>query len=102
MEQLTVHSLVCRDDFDTILDITKCKTKADWGADPMQGVETKVKSAFTRSLNKSGLPVRCTIMVEDGKKSKGKKAATRPVDTGEDSMGGEIAEVPPLIVDADV
>ena len=84
---------LCRDDFDTILDITKCKTKAAWGADPMQGVETKVKSAFTRSFNKAGLPVRCTIMVEDGKKSKGKKAAPPPVDIGEDAPGGEIAEV---------
>lgn len=83
----------CREDFDTILDITKCKTKSTWGADPMQGVETKVKSAFTRSFNKAGLPVRCTIMVEDGKKSKGKKAAPPPVDTGDDAPGGEIAEV---------
>lgn len=82
-----------REDFDTIMDITKCKTKAGWGADPMQGVETKVKSAFTRSFNKAGLPVRCTIMVEDGKKSKGKKAAPAPVDTGDDAIGGEIAEV---------
>lgn len=58
----------------------------------MQGVESKTKAAFTRSFNKSGLPVRCTIMVEDGKKSKGKKAAA-PVDTGDDALGGEIAEV---------
>jgi hypothetical protein len=84
---------LCREDFETILDITKCKTKDGWGADPMQGVETKVKSAFTRSFNKAGLPVRCTIMVEDAKKSRGKKAAPPPVNVDDDEIGGEIAEV---------
>ena len=39
---------VSREMFDYILDVTKFKTKAAWGGDPMRDVPTKVKSAFTR------------------------------------------------------
>ena len=77
-------------------DITKFKTAATWGADPMAGVETKVKAAFTRSFNKAGLPVRTTIMVEDSKK--GAKKAARPAAAAvddEDALGGELADVRP-------
>jgi hypothetical protein len=84
----------CREDFDAVQDITKFKTAATWGADPMASVETKTKAAFTRSFNKAGLPVRTTIMVEDGKK--GVKKAARPpppADDDEDALGGEIADV---------
>jgi hypothetical protein len=86
-------SMICshREDFDTILDITKFKTHASWGIDPMKSVETKVKSAFTRSFNKMGLPVKCTIMVEDGKKAKG--ARGKVADLDDEEVGGEIAEV---------
>eukprot|EP00892_Ulva_mutabilis_P010717 jgi/Ulvmu1/8017/UM004_0254.1 len=87
--------LISRDDLETILDITKFKTQAAWGKDPMKDVETKVKSAFTRTFNKSGLPVKTTIMVEDGKKSKGGKraAAQEPADS---EIGGEVAEATAL------
>ena len=62
-----------------------------------------MKSAFTRSFNKQGLPARTTIMVEDGKKGgtkrggKGGGAATAaaPADAEADDggLGGELAEV---------
>lgn len=83
--------------------MTKFKTAAAWGADPMKGVATKVKSAFTRSFNQAGLPLKCTTMAEDYKRVKGgkevkgkaapkkKKAAAAPAD--DDGIGGEIAEV---------
>lgn len=74
------------------MDITKFKTQAPWGKDPMKDIETKVKAAFTRTFNKNGLPVKTTIMVEDAKKTKGTKraAAAEPADP---EMGGEVAEV---------
>lgn len=74
------------------MDITKFKTQASWGKDPMKDVETKVKSAFTRQFNKCGLPVKTTIMVEDAKKSKGGKKAAA-VEPGDPEIGGEVAEV---------
>jgi hypothetical protein len=84
---------LCREDFDSIQDITKFKTSAGWGADPMKAVETKTKSAFTRSFNQAGLPVRTTIMVEDGKKSKRLRAATVAIEDGDEGFGGELADV---------
>jgi hypothetical protein len=60
----------------------------------MKAVETKVKGAFTRTFNKAGLPTRTTIMVEDGKKGKGRaKAAAAVVDEEEEGLGGELADV---------
>ncbi len=41
-----------REQFDTILEMGKFKTQASWGGDPMAGVETRTKSAFTRTFNK--------------------------------------------------
>lgn len=87
-----LRGIHCRDDFDTIMDITKFKTQASWGKDPMKDVETKVKSAFTRQFNKSGLPVKTTIMVEDAKKTKGGKKAVA-VEPADPEIGGEVAEV---------
>jgi Replication factor RFC1 C terminal domain len=81
----------CRDDFDAILDITKFKTSAGWGADPMRSVETKVKSAFTRSFNKVGLHAKTSIMVEDGKRTARGQRPSAPDDDTE--MEGELAEV---------
>ena len=39
---------LARDDVDFLLDVTKFKTKQDWGEDPMKEVDTQTKSAFTR------------------------------------------------------
>ena len=40
-----------REDLDSIIEITKFKTKAAWGEDPYKAIETSVKSAFTRAFN---------------------------------------------------
>ena len=37
-----------RDDLDFVLDVTKFKTRGAWNEDPMKGVPTALKSAFTR------------------------------------------------------
>ena len=37
-----------RDDLDTLLGVTSFKTKGAWNEDPMKGVPTALKSAFTR------------------------------------------------------
>lgn len=42
-----------REDLDSIMEITKFKTKAAWGEDPYKAIETSVKSAFTRAFNQS-------------------------------------------------
>ena len=39
---------LARDDVDFLLDVTKFKTKQDWGEDPMKEVDTQTKAAFTR------------------------------------------------------
>lgn len=41
-----------REQFDFVLDVTKFKTNAGWAEDPMKDVDTKTKSAFTRTFNK--------------------------------------------------
>lgn len=69
------------------MSVTHFKSKADWAEDPMKGVETKVKSAFTRTFNQSGGRVRCNIAVEDFKRKRGRgKAAAPPGDTLEPCM----------------
>lgn len=76
--------------------MTKFKTAAGWGADAMKAVETKVKSAFTRSFNKAGLPVRTTIMNDAAVKKgagKAKAAAAAAADDDDAAVGGELAEV---------
>lgn len=40
-----------REDLDSIIEITKFKTKAAWGEDPYKAIGTSVKSAFTRAFN---------------------------------------------------
>ena len=39
---------MAKDDLDYVIDVTKFKTKAAWGADPYKDVPTQVKSTFTR------------------------------------------------------
>jgi hypothetical protein len=39
---------MARDDLDYLLDVTKFKTKGAWNDDPLKGVPTALKSAFTR------------------------------------------------------
>jgi replication factor C subunit 1 len=41
-----------REQFDFVLDVTKFKSKAEWAEDPMKDIDTKTKSAFTRTFNK--------------------------------------------------
>mgnify|MGYP001806790264 CR=1 FL=1 len=51
-----------RDQFDFILDVTKFKSKAEWAEDPMKEVDTKTKSAFTRTFNKQVQLLRLTCL----------------------------------------
>ena len=37
-----------KDHFEFVMDVTKFKTQAPWGADPFKPVPAGVKSAFTR------------------------------------------------------
>jgi replication factor C subunit 1 len=41
-----------REQFDFVLDVTKFKSKGEWAEDPMKEIDTKTKSAFTRTFNK--------------------------------------------------
>lgn len=43
---------ISREQYDFVLDVTKFKSKAPWAEDPTKDIETKVKSAFTRTFNK--------------------------------------------------
>ncbi|EIE19443.1 RFC1-domain-containing protein, partial [Coccomyxa subellipsoidea C-169] len=40
---------ISRDELDFVMSVTHFKSKAEWSEDPMKGVDTKVKSAFTRT-----------------------------------------------------
>eukprot|EP00798_Chlamydomonas_sp_ICE-L_P004739 gene4739-biopygen15023 len=84
---------VSREMFDYVIDVTKFKTKADWGEDPMKDVPTKMKSAFTRSFNRQGLQAKCGAMLSaplKGKKGKkGAAGAEDGVDYDEDESGVE-------------
>jgi replication factor C subunit 1 len=62
-----------RDDLENILSITKFKTKEKWAVDPLSKVDGKTKAALTRTINKQGGRVKINTMVEDAKRSKGKK-----------------------------
>lgn len=44
-----------REDLDYVMDVTKFKTKGNWNPDPMGGVPTALKSAFTRHATASYL-----------------------------------------------
>ena len=47
----TMHDYcMARDDLDYLLDVTKFKTKGAWNDDPLKGVPTALKSAFTRCV----------------------------------------------------
>ena len=50
IEQMHAYC-IARDDLDYVLDVTKWKTKSSWGEDPMKGVPTQVKAAFTRYVH---------------------------------------------------
>lgn len=63
-----------------MMSVTNFKSKAPWSEDPMKEVETKVKSAFTRTFNQSGGRARCNIAVDDFKRKKGRKGAAGPSD----------------------
>ena len=78
-----------REDWETVGDMTKFKTKAAWGEDPLKGVEGKTKAAFTRRFNKEGVRARVGTMVEEVKRVKGRRGA----------KGAQ--EEPPLTEDAD-
>eukprot|EP00798_Chlamydomonas_sp_ICE-L_P025082 gene25082-biopygen19531 len=84
---------VSREMFDYVIDVTKFKTKADWGEDPMKDVPTKIKSAFTRSFNRQGLHAKCGAMLSaplKGKKGKkGAAGAEDGADDDEDESGVE-------------
>lgn len=48
----TMHDYcMARDDLDYLLDVTKFKTKGAWNDDPLKGVPTALKSAFTRCVH---------------------------------------------------
>ncbi|DBB08930.1 TPA: hypothetical protein ACH3X3_007571 [Trebouxia sp. C0006] len=75
IEQMHAYC-IARDDLDYVLDVTKWKTKSSWGEDPMRGVPTQVKSAFTREFNKNLVRPRTNTEVAGfTKKKKGKKGA---------------------------
>ncbi|EFJ40860.1 DNA replication factor C complex subunit 1 [Volvox carteri f. nagariensis] len=88
-----------REQFDFILDVTSFKSKAAWAEDMFKDVPTKVKSAFTRSLNSTAPAARCLAQVEEVKlgrgagkgKGKGRKAAAEE-DDEEGPLEGEDAE----------
>ncbi|GFR43759.1 hypothetical protein Agub_g4871 [Astrephomene gubernaculifera] len=86
-----------REQLDYILDVTSFKSKAAWAEDPYKEVPTKVKAAFTRSLNATLPAARCNAQVEEVKlgrgagkgKAKGRKAAA---EDDEEELGGEGGE----------
>lgn len=52
-----------------------------------QPIDPKVKAAFTRAFNKSGIRPRCNLAVEEFKRGrgKGKKGAAKADDDDEDA-----------------
>ena len=94
-------ALVCQPPRPTLLllpgnatDVTKFKTRSAWGEDPMKGVETQVKSAFTRAFNqqhikpKTGFGMDDKVSKKRGGGAKGKAAAAADDDDEEDVFGG--------------
>lgn len=77
-----------KDDFEFLLDVTKFKTAKPWGADPYKDVPTAVKSAFTRMLNATQGPVKCSAMLPDVTKVKGRRSR------GDEGGGDEVDAVP--------
>ncbi|DBA97121.1 TPA: hypothetical protein ACH3X1_014891 [Trebouxia sp. C0004] len=90
IEQMHAYCLA-RDDLDFLLDVTKWKTKASWGEDPMKGVPTQVKAAFTREFNKNLVRPRTnTEVAEFKRKKKGKKGAAAADDNMSDPLDPEM------------
>ncbi len=72
---------ISRDELDFVMSVTHFKSKAEWSEDPMKGVETKVKSAFTRTFNQSGSRAKCNIAIDEFKRKRGRgKGAAAPSD----------------------
>ncbi|KAK9914951.1 hypothetical protein WJX75_002807 [Coccomyxa subellipsoidea] len=70
-----------REELDFVMSVTHFKSKAEWSEDLMKGVETKVKSAFTRTFNQTGSRARCNIAVDEFKRKRGRgKGAAAPSD----------------------
>ena len=69
-------------------DVTKWKSKGPLGEDPMKGVETQVKSAFTRAFNAQHLRPKSGFKLEDAAKRRGKGAAAAAIADDEEAFGG--------------
>ena len=39
-----------REDYDSVLELNTYKSRAPWNADPLKGIPTAIKSAFTRPV----------------------------------------------------
>ncbi|KAF6248320.1 hypothetical protein COO60DRAFT_1100210 [Scenedesmus sp. NREL 46B-D3] len=76
-----------REQWDFVLDITKFKSKAPWAAEPTEGLESKVKSTFTRKFNQQGLVPRTNTMVAD--MVKGRRGKAKAGKGGAAAGGGE-------------
>lgn len=92
--QLMRAYCISREDIDFITDVTKFKTREGWGEDPMKGIATADKAAFTRAFNQQHIKPRTGFGMDDklnkkkGGGAKGRKAA-RPADDDEDAFGEE-------------
>ncbi|KAL6746133.1 hypothetical protein V8C86DRAFT_3150089 [Haematococcus lacustris] len=83
---------ISREQLDYVVDVTRFKTRAGWGEDPLTGVPGTLKAAFTRQFNKEGLVPRHAGMVEEVKKGRGKAKAKGKAAAEEDDEeleGGE-------------
>lgn len=62
-----------REDFDSIFELTKFKTKSSWGEDVYKKVETAVKTAFTRTFNQQKLKEKSGTALKTVKSKKRSK-----------------------------
>lgn len=67
-----------REDLDSIMEITKFKTKAAWGEDSYKAIEASVKSAFTRAYNQRNKKQKNHLGL---KSSKGTRQANQDVES---------------------
>ena len=81
--QLMDEYCLTRADWDQVFELTKFKSKAPWSQDQSKKVETKVKTAFTRSFNQASHKIMSGMgesvadpFTQKGKK-KGKKVAKK-------------------------
>ena len=78
-----------RDDLDSLIDLTRFKTKAVWGEDVYKSkVPTAVKTAFTRTFNTQCVKVKNGAVLKDAKVSKKRKAGGGAGNGGDDDEGG--------------